>query len=301
VSSAVLDPRLHACRADVADIRLRDRVAAANYAEGQSARVVVGRAPVHRSPEKGAALDTHYHYGERVLVFEQTRGHAWCQSLEDGYVGYVSPRHLALGEPPAPTHFIANLGAYTYRVPDLRADPLDFLPRHAAVVVAARGLRTRGTEYARLDSGGFLPMPCLSPEPPRSADLVAAAALYLGCPYLWGGRSFLGLDCSGLVQQAFRDLGIAVPRDTDMQAAAIGDAVAASGENELRRGDLLYLPGHVMVFAGDGSVLHADGATMSVRRDRLAALMRDRGLDWAQVAVRRHPAASSRQPDRAIQ
>jgi hypothetical protein len=294
VSAAVLDPRLHAYRADLADIRLKDRVAAVNYVEGRPARVVVGRAPVHRSPANGAALDTHYHYGEPVLVFEQTRRHAWCQSLEDDYVGYVSPRHLAPGEPPAPTHFVTNLGAYGYRGPDLRGDPLDFLPRHAAVVVAERGILTRGMEYGRLDRGGFLPMSCLSPEPPRSPDLVAAAALYLGCPYLWGGRSFLGLDCSGLVQMAFRDLGIAVPRDTDLQAAAIGDAVTASGENELQRGDLLYLPGHVMVFAGDGSVLHADGATMTVRRDGLAALVRDRGLDWAQFAVRRHPAASSR-------
>ena len=105
---------------------------------------------------------------------------------------------------------------------------------------------TRGTEYARLDTGGYaaarLPVagsrrarPISSPPP----------TLYLGCPYLWGGRSFLGIDCSGLVQNAFRDIGITVLRDTDMQRDTIGEPVPASRESELRRGDLIYIPGHV--------------------------------------------------------
>src|SRR5205823_11126716 len=105
----------------------------------------------------------------------------------------------------------------------------------------------RGTRYARLDTELYLPLACLAPEPPRSADLAAAAQLYLGCPYLWGGRSWLGIDCSGLVQAAFRDLGLTVPRDSDVQRDAIGAPVPAKFTTELRRGDLLYLPGHVMI------------------------------------------------------
>jgi cell wall-associated NlpC family hydrolase len=279
-----LDQRLNAYRDDLADIRLKGQVAASRYAEGQPARIIVGRAPVHRTPESGAPLDTHCHYGERILVFDKTRTTAWCQSEEDGYVGYIALRHLAAGDPPAPTHYIANLGTYTYRVPDLRADPLDFLPRHSPVAVAETGIKTRDTEYARLDPAGFLPVSCLSPTPPRSPDLVTAATLYLGAPYLWGGKSCLGLDCSGLVQQAFRDLGIAVPRDTDMQRDTIG---AAAPPDDLRRGDLIYIPGHVMIYAGDGEVVHASGPGMAVRRDKLADLVRAWGLDPAQFAVRR--------------
>ena len=287
-----LDPRLNAYRDDLADARLRGVVAAPRYVEGRAARVVIGRSAVRRTPGPPAEIDTFFHYGEQVLVFDAAGGHAWCQSLFDGYVGYVETRHVAIGAAPAPTHFVATLGSHCYEAPDLKSAASDFLPRHSAVVVAESGLVTRGTEYFRLDTGSYLPAACLSPRPPHSPSLVAAASLYLGCPYLWGGRSWLGLDCSGLVQNAFRDIGITVMRDTDMQRGSIGEAVSASQEGDLRRGDLLYLPGHVLIHAGDGAVIHADGASMTVRSDSLAGLMRERGLDFAGFVVRRHPAAA---------
>jgi cell wall-associated NlpC family hydrolase len=186
-----------------------------------------------------------------------------------------------------PTHFVATLGSHCYEAPDLKSAATDFLPRHSAVVVAESGLVTRGTEYVRLDTDSYLPAACLSPRPPRSPSLVAAASLYLGCPYLWGGRSWLGLDCSGLVQNAFRDIGITVMRDTDMQRGSIGEAVPVSGETDLRGGDLLYLPGHVLIHAGDREVIHADGASMTVRRDNLREWMRERDLTPASFTVRR--------------
>ncbi|HEX3953383.1 MAG TPA: NlpC/P60 family protein, partial [Stellaceae bacterium] len=104
---------------------------------------------------------------------------------------------------------------------------------------------------------------------------------------LWGGRSFLGLDCSALVQNAFEDLGVSAPRDTDLQCDAVGEAVSLSAATDLRRGDLLYMPGHVMIYAGDAAVIHADGVSMMVRRDPLAELMRARGLAFADFLVRR--------------
>jgi len=292
-----LDPRLHAFRDDLADARLRGRVEAPRFVEGVPARVVVGRAPVRKSPAPDAELLTFYHYGEPVLVFETGEGFAWCQSFIDDYVGYVAlaataPIEAAL----EPTHYVKNLGAYTYGEPDLRSTIRDFLPRHSPVVAAETDLITRGTEYARLDTGRFLPLGCLGAEPPGAPDVVTAATLHLGCPYLWGGKSFLGIDCSGLVQNAFRDIGMLVLRDTDMQRDTIGQAVSASSEGDLRPGDLLYIPGHVMIYAGDNAVIHADGVTMMVRRDNLAALMRDRGLDWKGITVRRDPAAMGISP-----
>ncbi|HYU11675.1 MAG TPA: NlpC/P60 family protein, partial [Stellaceae bacterium] len=189
----------------------------------------------------------------------------------------------------------ATLGSYVYQAADLRSPTIDFLPRHSAAAIAETGILTRGTEYARLDTGGFVPSACLSVEPPRSPDIVAAAERYLGCPYLWGGKSFLGVDCSGLVQNAFRDIGIAVLRDTDMQRDTIGETVSIRSEADLRRGDLLYMPGHVLIHAGgDGEVVHSDGVTMTVRRDRFAGLTRERALDLASFTVRRRqPKAAS--------
>lgn len=282
------DPRLNAYRDDIADERLRGAVAASHYVAGRSRRIIAGLAAVRRVPDRQAQTVTFFHYGENVLVFDEADGFAWCQSRLDSYVGYVEVAHIAGGAARAPTHYVITLGAYAYAAPDLRLPAREFLPRHSAVVVAERGLITRGTEYARLDTGLCLPFACLAPEPPRSPDIAAAAALYLGCPYLWGGRSCLGLDCSGLVQSAFRDLDIIVPRDTDVQQDAIGAAVTAIGDiSDLRCSDLLYPPGHVLVYEGAGSVIHADGATMTVRRDDLAALLKTRGWTWRTFTVRR--------------
>lgn len=282
-----LDPRLHAVRDDLADITLRARFRAPCYAEGRRARVAVGLLPVLHAPQPDAALDTFFHYGEAVRVFEEADGYAWCQSARDSYVGYVDATALAMGEGPKPTHYIASLGAYRYAESDLRSPVVDFLPRHAAVTVAQAGLECRGTDYVWLDGGGFLPERCVSAEPPRSPDLAAAAALYLGCPYLWAGRSFLGIDCSGLVQEAFRDLGIAVPRDTDMQREMIGVPIVVLRDTDVYRNDLIYIPGHVMICAGKGNVIHASGAEMMVRHDNLADLMRRWGCGFGDLKVRR--------------
>jgi hypothetical protein len=282
-----LDPRLNAFRPDLADSALRGQVMAVRYAEGQPARVTSGLVPVLHEPQPESALDTFFHYGETLRVFDETDGYAWCQSRRDNYVGYVDAAALAFGEPPAVTHYIAGLGAYRYAEADLRSPIIDFLPRHAPVTVAQAGFECRGTAYVWLDGGGFLPAGCLSTEPLRSPDLAAAATLYLGCPYLWAGRSFLGIDCSGLVQEAFRDLGRAVPRDTDTQRAAIGSAVAITGLDDLRRNDLVYVPGHVMIYTGEGTVIHAYGGDMRVRRDKFAELMSANDWSLTGLTVRR--------------
>jgi len=283
----MLDPRLNAFRPDLADSALCDQVMAGRYADGQPARVTSGLVPVLHEPRPDAALDTFFHYGEALRVFDEADGYAWCQSRRDNYVGYVDAAALAIGEPPPATHYVAGLGAYRYAEPDLRSPIIDFLPRHAAVSVAQAGFQCRGTAYVWLDGGGFLPAACLSPEPPRSPDLAAAATLYLGCPYLWAGRSFLGIDCSGLVQEAFRDLGQAVPRDTDMQRDAIGSAATIRREAQLRRNDLIYVPGHVMICAGEDTVIHAYGGDMRVRTDEFTALMTANGWTFADLIVRR--------------
>jgi cell wall-associated NlpC family hydrolase len=286
-----LDPRLNAYRDDLADERLRGVVAAPRYVVGRAARIGCGLAPVRRRPEANDELDTFFHYGEEVVVFDVADGYAWCQSRFDGYVGYVEANRIAIGAALSPTHFVATLGSYCYEAPDLRSSATEFVPRHSAGFVAETRLVTRGTEYVRLGTGCHLPLACLSPQMPRLPDVVVAASLYLGCPYRWGGRSWLGIDCSGLVQNAFRDIGVVVPRDTDMQRDTIGDAVTVRRQSDLLPGDLLYLPGHVLIHAGDGAMIHADGASMTVRRDDLREWMRVRAFEFSGFVVRRHRAA----------
>jgi len=290
-----LDPRLNAYREDVADARLRGRVKAGRFIEGISARIVVGRAPVRRQTGRQSEIVTFYHYGESVLVFDEGGGFAWCQSLTDNYVCYVEAAMLIRGVHPEPTHFVATLGSYCYDEPDMQAPARDFLPRHAAVVVTGPKLATRDRTYVQINNGAFLPLPCLSRSPPRSPDIVAAAELYLNVPYLWGGRSFLGIDCSGLVQNAFRDVGVVVPRDTDMQRSAIGAEFQADASDELRRGDLIYISGHVLIGTGGDGAIHADGTNMMVRRQNVGEFLAERRLRLAEAVLRRPaPAAAAR-------
>jgi cell wall-associated NlpC family hydrolase len=283
----ILDRRLYAARDDLADARLKGKVEAPRFVEGRPARVTAGLLPVQHTPLADAALDTFFHYGEKLRVFDESDGYAWCQSQRDNYVGYVDASAISVGEAPRPTHYVAGLGAYRYAEADLRSPIIDFLPRLSPVTVAQSGFMCRGTPYVWLDAGGFMPAGCLATEPPHSTDLAAAAALYLGCPYLWAGRSFLGIDCSGLVQEAFRDLGLVVPRDTDLQRDAIGNAVPVARAADLQRNDLIYIPGHVMIAAAKGTVIHAYGGDMTVRQDKLAELIAATGWSFSDFTVRR--------------
>ncbi len=285
--TAKLDPRLNAIRADLADRRLQDRATAPRYVDGAPARVSAGLAPVWRMPDDASELDTYFFCGEPILVFDRAMGYAWCQSAFDGYVGYLREAHVAPASGAGEPRFVATMGSYRYETPDLRTRVLDFLPRHAQVAVVEAGIVTRNSRYVRLADGGFVLESCLAPTPPRSRDIVEAAARYLGCPYLWAGKSFLGIDCSGLVQNAFRDIGETVLRDTDMQRDGIGERVAVAAIDELQRGDLLYMPGHVVIYEGEGSIIHADGKTMMVQRESLAGFCQSRELALAAMTVRR--------------
>lgn len=255
------DPRLVPARPDLAAARLRGVVAAARYAEGVMRRVRVARAVLREGPGPARAA-SELLFGEEFEVFEEAEGRAWGQALRDSYVGWVDA--AALGACGAvPTHRVAVPLAHLYPRPDVRApDPVP-LPFGARLAVT-------GAEGVFLAAeGGFVPAFHLAPLGSVEADPVAVAERFLGAPYLWGGRTWLGIDCSGLVQLALTAAGRPCPRDSDLQAAGVGRQLGA--EEALGRGDLVFWRGHVGMMRDGETLLHANAHHMAVASEPLAA------------------------------
>lgn len=262
-----LDPRLNAFRDDLADVRLKDRVAAPRYVEGRPAGVACGIADLRRAPSPTAPLDTQLLYGEKARVFDERDGWAWVQNETDGYVGYVESAALG-APPPPPTHRLRALRSFLFPEPNLKAPPLDCLSIASPLcVVGSRG------DYSELAGGGWLFTRHLQPIAETSPDFVATALEFLGTPYYWGGRSSIGLDCSTLVQLSLACAGMTLRRDSYQQSTTAGEALnGLPGEVALERGDLVYSPGHVAIMLDSAHVVHANGFTMSVAIERLDAV-----------------------------
>lgn len=260
------DKRLHAWRDDLADERLRGKVASKRFVAGVRRQVVAGSAPLRRAPRPEAGLVSELLFGETVRVFEDKDGFAWVRCERDGYVGYAD--RAALGaEIRASTHRVAATHTCIYPEPNIKAPVRDILPMDAAVTVT-------GTEkrYSALAGGGWVPTRHLAPEGDYEDDFVAVAERFVGAPYVWGGRTSRGMDCSGLTQIALRRCGVDAPRDSDMQETALGSPVPFGGDQgALRRGDLFFWKGHVGIYHGDGRLLHANATDMCVAIAPLAA------------------------------
>lgn len=252
--------RLLPARPDLAARGLEGRVTAPHYAEGERRSVTAPLLDLTAAPCGDAERATQLLRGEVFTVYDEAGGFAWGQSETDHYVGYVDAAGLG---PPLPEagRTVTALLAHVYPAPDIKRRPLAALPFGARVSIAAE----EGA-FARLTSGGFLPRAALAS---RTEDFVTAAMRFLGAPYLWGGRSVLGLDCSALVQLALAAVGTAAPRDSDMQAALVGEVLPSGSPPE--RGDLLFWKGHVGIVAGEDSLLHANARAMAVICEPLAA------------------------------
>ena len=276
--SVTLDPRTHAVRPDIADVRLADRVFAPHYAKplvhGCAATVV----PIRGGGSPAARAVSELLLGEAFAVVDVASGWAWGYGLHDGYVGYVPVD--ALGPPQAPTHRIAVSAALEFAEADIKSPVLARLPMGARVTgeVEEDFLRT---------ATGFLHLRHVVAVDESEPDPVAVAERLIGTPYRWGGRSGDGIDCSGLVQLALGFAGIAVPRDSDQQQA-IGTALSA--DEPLRRGDLVFFPGHVGLMADAGTLVHANAHWMAVTREPLAEVIaRLAPLHPDPIVARRRP------------
>ena len=278
-----LDPRLTPARADIAAKHLEGKVEAARFVEGEPREVVEPQAPLRRAPSPEAPLDTEALKGERVTVYKTTdEGWAWGQLESDGYVGWL-PAGALRSPGPAPTHRVVALRTLAFPGPSIKLPPLEALPLGCRLAVARIE-----TPFALTASGGFIPARHVAPLDTSESDFVAVAERFVGAPYLWGGKTSLGLDCSGLVQVALAACGIRCPRDSDMQEKALGQPVAAADLSDLRRGDLLFWKGHVAIVRDRATLLHANAFHMAVAAESLSeAIARIRAAGSEPTSVRR--------------
>jgi hypothetical protein len=251
------DARVSAIRPDLADVALADLYFAPHYAAPVARRCVVPSVMVRGAPNASASAVTELLHGEAFHMLDARGGWAWGYCGHDHYVGYLPVDTLA--DPVVQSHVTRAL-APVFAMADIKSPVLELLPA---------GARLAGTEEGDFlaTDGGFVHLRHVRAIDAVESDWVAVAERYLGAPYVWGGRG-IGVDCSGLVQMALAACGIAAPRDTDQQAEAIGEAL---GDNAaLRRGDILFFPGHVGLMVDSERLIHANAHAMAVTIEPLA-------------------------------
>ena len=252
------DPRRNPYRDDLAAESLRGKVKARNYSAGWQRQVVFPATPLRAEPDARANWTSEALFGEVVTVYDEDKNWAWVQLAADGYVGYLRAAALS-AQVNGATHRVKALGSFLYAAADIKAPPLLPLSMNALLCVAEVG-----PSFSRLLDGSFVPT-CHIVERARFAiDFVAAAERFVGVPYLWGGRTRFGVDCSGLVQAALAAAGRPCPRDSDMQEAELGKMIdAADCLDKLERGDLVFWKGHVGIMTDGFMLLHANAHHMA--------------------------------------
>jgi cell wall-associated NlpC family hydrolase len=258
MTAGQLDPRRHVYRENLAAASLKDRVQAPRYVQGELRQVVAAAAPIRLAPRFDAPLVTEGLCGELATVYDVKEGWGWVQLEHDGYVGYMPMDNLS-ATIEEPNQWVTARGTFVYPEPDLKRPPIMRLSLNCKLLVIGREGR-----FAELSRGGYVFAGHLMPLEDKPKDFVRVAERLIGAPYLWGGRSGIGIDCSGLVQLALQSTGAPCPRDSDMQENEIGDALPEKDLDKLQRGDLIFWRGHVGIIQGAEWMIHASGHQMEV-------------------------------------
>jgi hypothetical protein len=252
------DPRLTPARPDLAALYLKGKIEAARYVAGETFEIVDSIAPLRGEPTSEAMLLTQALKGERVTIYDRNgEGWAWGQLNSDGYVGWLPDRALAKPAAP-PTHKVTALRTFAFPCPSIKLPPVETLVMGTTLAV----LGEEGA-FAVTREGWYLPRRHVGGINSYESDFVAVAERFVGTPYLWGGKSSLGIDCSGLVQIALTASGTGCPRDSDMQQESLGMALDPTQSKKLRRGDLIFWNGHVAIARDANTIVHANAYHMA--------------------------------------
>ena len=258
------DPRVTPARPDLAAKYLEGKVEAARFVAGEEREVIDAQAPLRERPAPDAPLMTEALLGERVTVYEfDQEGWAWGQLAGDGYVGFL-PANALMPPRDAPTHKVIAPRTLAFPGPSIKLPPVAMPPLGSRIAVA------REQDRFAVSPLGFIPLGHLAPLAQRETDFVAVAERFLGVPYLWGGKTNLGLDCSGLVQVALAASGVPCPRDSDMQEQSLGTTIDIA---RARRGDLVFWKGHVAIVCDGANLIHANAFHMAVAIEPIATAL----------------------------
>ena len=243
-----LDRRLTPATDRIALDSLRGILDRPDYTPGRAARIAVPLIDLMNAPD--GRRERQVNFGADVTVIDAREGWAFVQAALDGYCGWLREAALTDTLPPI-THRVTAPATHVYPAPDMKRHQL-----HALSIGARLSVDEVEGKFARLATGGYVPVQHIGDSP--SPDPVAVAETLLGTPYLWGGNSDWGIDCSGLAQAALTACGISCPGDSDLQR------VAFPAVETIQRGDLLFWPGHVAMAASPDLMIHATAWKMSV-------------------------------------
>lgn len=277
------DPRLTPARLDLAAKYLEGKIKAARFVEGDEFEISRPLAPLRAAPSADATLLTQALKGERVTIYERGReGYAWGQLKSDGYVGWLLDDALAKpGD--KPSHKITALRTFGFPGPSIKLPPAETLVMGALIKV----MREDGP-FALTPEGWYVPRQHTSPIEAHVDDFVALAERFVGTPYLWGGKSSLGIDCSGLVQVSLNAAGSQCPRDSDMQQGSLGASLGPAESANLQRGDLIFWKGHVAIARDGETIVHANAHHMAtVIENTREAVARIKAAGYEITAIKR--------------